>query len=133
LAGSLLGFAPAAMRRRLPGIIDFAELGEFIDAPVKTYSSGMYARLAFALTTDIEPDALLVDEVLGVGDEFFMRKSSARIRELMHAGTSTVFVSHDLDFLIAHCNRMIWLDRGRIVRDGAPREVAAAYHAQADG
>jgi ABC-type polysaccharide/polyol phosphate transport system ATPase subunit len=94
---------------------------------VKNYSSGMYARLAFALATDVEPEVLLVDEVFGVGDEFFMAKCEARMRRLMAGGTTTVFVSHNLDFLLAHCERLVWLDTGRIVLDGAPADVAAAY------
>jgi lipopolysaccharide transport system ATP-binding protein len=132
LAGSLLGYSASELDRRIPSIIRFAELEEFIDEPVKNYSSGMYARLAFALSTDVEPEVLLVDEVFGVGDEFFMRKCIVRMRRLMKAGTTTVFVSHNLDFLVAQCNRLIWLDRGKIIRDGNPAEVAAAYR-QADG
>jgi homopolymeric O-antigen transport system ATP-binding protein len=132
LAGSLMGYSTAKLDRRMPSIIRFAELEEFFDEPVKNYSSGMYARLAFALSTDVEPEVLLVDEVFGVGDEFFMRKCIVRMRRLMKAGTTTVFVSHNLDFLVAQCDRLIWLDRGKIIRDGEPSEVAAAYR-HADG
>jgi ABC-type polysaccharide/polyol phosphate transport system ATPase subunit len=127
LAGSLMGYTVSELDRRIASIIRFAELEEFIDEPVKNYSSGMYARLAFALATDVEPEVLLVDEVFGVGDEFFMRKCIVRMQRLMQAGTTTVFVSHNLDFLAAQCERLIWLDRGRIVRDGNAAEVAAAY------
>jgi len=127
LAGSLMGYSVPELDRRLPSIIRFAELEEFIDEPVKNYSSGMYARLAFALATDVEPEVLLVDEVFGVGDEFFMRKCIVRMQRLMKAGTTTVFVSHNLDFLVAQCDRLIWLDRGRIAGDGNPGEVASAY------
>jgi ABC-type polysaccharide/polyol phosphate transport system ATPase subunit len=132
LAGSLMGYTISELDRRIPSIIHFSELEEFIDEPVKNYSSGMYARLAFALSTDVEPEVLLVDEVFGVGDEFFMRKCIVRMRRLMKAGTTTVFVSHNLDFLVAQCDRLIWLDRGKIIRDGNPAEVAATYR-QADG
>jgi ABC-type polysaccharide/polyol phosphate transport system ATPase subunit len=127
LAGSLMGYTPSELDRRIPSIVRFAELEEFIDEPVKNYSSGMYARLAFALATDVEPEVLLVDEVFGVGDEFFMRKCIVRMQRLMKAGTTTVFVSHNLDFLVAQCDRLIWLDRGRMVMDGDPAEVAVAY------
>jgi ABC-type polysaccharide/polyol phosphate transport system ATPase subunit len=127
LAGSLMGYASSELERRIPSIIRFAELEEFIDEPVKNYSSGMYARLAFALATDVEPEVLLVDEVFGVGDEFFMRKCIVRMQRLMKAGTTTLFVSHNLDFLVAQCERLVWLERGRIVMDGSPAEVASAY------
>ena len=123
-----MGYSATKIRRKMDGIIRFAELEEFIDEPVKNYSSGMFGRLAFALATDIEPAVLLVDEVFGVGDEFFMRKCIVRMRSrLMQAYITTVFVSHNVDFLVAQCNRMIWLDKGHVVMDGKPREVAAAY------
>jgi ABC-type polysaccharide/polyol phosphate transport system ATPase subunit len=132
LAGALMGYSAADIHRKMEGIIRFAELEEFIDEPVKNYSSGMFGRLAFALATDIEPEVLLVDEVFGVGDEFFMRKCIVRMQRLMQAGITTVFVSHNIDFLVAQCNRMIWLDKGHIVMDGKPREVAAAYRSAYD-
>lgn len=130
LAGALMGYSYRQIERRLPAILEFAELGEFAREPLRSYSSGMYARLAFALATDIEPDVLLVDEVFGVGDEFFMRKCAERFRCLMDAGTTTVLVSHDLQFLARYCRRLVWLDEGRVVQDGDPDEVAAAYRAQ---
>jgi ABC-type polysaccharide/polyol phosphate transport system ATPase subunit len=122
-----MGYSYEEIERRLPGIVEFAELEEFIREPVRTYSSGMYARLAFALATDVEPDVLLIDEVFGVGDEFFTRKCLERMSRLMAAGSTTVFVSHDLELLRGQCDRMIWLDEGRIVMDGTPEAVAAAY------
>lgn len=131
LAGALMGYSPAEISRRLPRIAEFAELEDFILEPVRNYSSGMYARLAFALATDVEPEVLLIDEVFGVGDEFFMRKCAERIRRLMAAGTTTVFVSHDVDFLVGQCDRLVWLDNGRIVLDGASAAVAAAYREHA--
>ncbi|MER3525356.1 MAG: sugar ABC transporter ATP-binding protein [Ignavibacteria bacterium] len=127
LAGILIGYSQQEMDERVEGIAQFAELGEFFDEPVKTYSSGMYARLAFALATDVQPEVLLVDEVFGVGDEFFMRKCIVRMQRLMRAGTTTVFVSHNIDFLVTQCSRMIWLDKGMIVMDGSPVDVATAY------
>jgi lipopolysaccharide transport system ATP-binding protein len=125
--GVMLGLARKEIERKLPEIIAFSGLEDFIDEPVKTYSSGMYARLAFALATDVEPEVLLVDEVFGVGDQFFMEKCMGRMRRLMAAGTTSVFVSHDLDFLVGQCDRLVWLDAGRIAMDGPPERVAAAY------
>jgi ABC-type polysaccharide/polyol phosphate transport system ATPase subunit len=127
LAGMLMGYSRAEIGARIDGIVRFSELEDFVDEPVKNYSSGMYARLGFALATDVEPEVLLVDEVFGVGDEFFMRKCIARMQRLMQAGGTTIFVSHNLDFLVTQCSRMIWLDRGRIVMDGDPAEVASSY------
>ncbi len=127
LAGILMGYSKAEIRNKMEGILAFSELGEFFDQPVKAYSSGMYARLAFALATDVCPEVLLVDEVFGVGDEFFMRKCIIRMQQLMQAGTTTVFVSHNLDFLATQCERLIWLEKGKLVMDGSPSEVAAAY------
>jgi ABC-type polysaccharide/polyol phosphate transport system ATPase subunit len=127
LSGILMGYSKSKIGSKIDDIIKFSELGEFIDEPVKNYSSGMYARLAFAIATDIEPDVLLVDEVFGVGDEFFMRKCIIRMQKLMSRGSTTIFVSHNLDFLITQCKRLIWLDKGKIVMDGSPEETAAAY------
>jgi ABC-type polysaccharide/polyol phosphate transport system ATPase subunit len=117
----------AEINAGMDDIIRFSELGEFIDEPVNNYSSGMYARLAFAIATDVRPEVLLVDEVFGVGDEFFMRKCMVRMQRLMQSGSTTIFVSHNLDFLVTQCSRLIWLDKGKIVLDGLPGDVAPAY------
>jgi len=127
LAGTLLGVTSARIEARLDDIVRFADIDGYIHEPVKHYSSGMYARLAFALAFDVEPDVLLVDEVFGVGDEFFTEKCLARVRALVAGGVTSVFVSHNLDFLQVQCNRLIWLDRGRLVMDGDPAIVAGAY------
>jgi len=127
LAGLLLGYSVNEINSRMDNIIKFAELKNFIDEPVKNYSSGMYARLAFAIATEINPEVLLVDEIFGVGDEFFMRKSMMRMQRLMARGTTTVFVSHNIDFLVEQCNRLIWLDEGKVILDGEPYEVAASF------
>jgi ABC-type polysaccharide/polyol phosphate transport system ATPase subunit len=127
LAGILMGYSRKEIEEKMPGIIEFSELADFFDEPVKTYSSGMYARLAFALATDVQPEVLLVDEVFGVGDEFFMRKCMVRMQHLMRSGTTTVFVSHNLDFLVTQCERLVWLEKGRVAMDGAALEVANAY------
>jgi len=127
VAGMLMGYSKKEIAEKIESIIDFAELKDFIDEPVKNYSSGMYARLAFALATDINPQVLLVDEVFGVGDEFFMRKCTMRMEELINRGLTTIFISHNLDFLISQSNRLIWLDNGEIKLDGNPYDVAEAY------
>jgi ABC-type polysaccharide/polyol phosphate transport system ATPase subunit len=129
LAGALMGYSHQEIASKMDGIVAFAELNGFINEPVKNYSSGMYARLAFALATDVEPEVLLVDEVFGVGDEFFMEKCVERMHKLMSAGTTTVFVSHNLEFLVGQCDRLVWLDEGRVVADGPADEVARAYRA----
>jgi lipopolysaccharide transport system ATP-binding protein len=127
LVGSLLGFSPTEITERLPGITEFAEIGPFIDTPVKNYSSGMHARLAFSLVTEVEPEVLLLDEILSVGDEFFQLKSFQRLQQLMNRGVLTVIVSHNMEFLVEHCDRLIWLDQGKIVKDGPAAQVADAY------
>ena len=129
LVGTLLGFSPARTRERLAGIAEFAEMTEFLDTPVKNYSSGMYARLAFSLVTEVEPEVLLLDEILSVGDEFFQRKSQERLQQIMRRGATTVIVSHNLDHLVSKCERLIWLNEGKLVADGPAAEVARAYRA----
>jgi ABC-type polysaccharide/polyol phosphate transport system ATPase subunit len=127
LAGTLLGLTAADIEARLDHIVRFAEIDGFVHEPVKHYSSGMYARLAFALAFDAEPDVLLVDEVFGVGDEFFVEKCLARVHSLVAGGVTSVFASHNLDFLQTQCDRLIWIDHGRLVMDGEPVLVAGAY------
>jgi ABC-type polysaccharide/polyol phosphate transport system ATPase subunit len=130
VAGMLMGYSKKEIEEKMNSIIDFAELRDFIDEPVKNYSSGMYARLAFALATDIDPQVLLVDEVFGVGDEFFMKKCMIRMKELMNKGLTTIFISHSADFLIEHCDRLIWIENGEVIMDGYPAEVASNYRNQ---
>lgn len=128
LQGALLGFSRGEMRRRLPGIVAWSELADFIDSPIRTYSSGMTARLAFAVATDVEPDILLVDETLAVGDERFQAKCHDRIDAFRQAGKTVLLVSHDLRQIRENCRRAIWIDKGRLVRDGEAEAVTAAYH-----
>lgn len=127
LAGSLLGMAPRDLDKKIAEIIAFSGLEDFIDQTVKTYSSGMFVRLAFSLAIATEPEMLLVDEVLGVGDEFFQRKCLFRLRGMMDRGMTTIIVSHNIDFLVTQCDRLIWLERGKIVGDGMPKAVAGRY------
>src|SRR5438552_16212192 len=115
----------------MPKIESFAQLGRFFDAPIKTYSSGMAARLGFAVAVHVDPDVLLVDEVLAVGDEYFQHKCYAKIAEFRGAGKTIVLVSHDIGLIQRLCDRAIWLDQGRVAASGTVRDVATAYHLEA--
>jgi lipopolysaccharide transport system ATP-binding protein len=127
LSGAFYGMSRAQLKPRVDSIIEFAELGRFADNPVKTYSSGMYARLGFAIAVSVEPDVLLCDEVLAVGDESFRQRCYERMLEFRDAGRTLVLVTHDLGAVHQFCERAIWLQRGAIQRDGEPREVVRAY------
>jgi len=108
-------------------IAEFSELGHFLDMPVRYYSAGMKVRLAFSIATAIEPEILLVDEVLSVGDMAFHEKASKRMREMMAKAQLIVVVSHDLESIVKLCHRAVWMDHGRMRMIGTPREVADAY------
>jgi ABC-type polysaccharide/polyol phosphate transport system ATPase subunit len=125
--GVILGLRPEEIRERFDGIVEFAGIAPFIDSPVKTYSSGMYMRLGFSIAVNVEPDVLLVDEILAVGDENFQHKCLAKISEFRSAGKTIVFVSHDLGTVARHCDEVLWIDRGEPRAHGAPREVIDAY------
>jgi ABC-type polysaccharide/polyol phosphate transport system ATPase subunit len=127
LSGALMGIEPKEMQRRTEAIIDFAELSDFIDVPVKQYSSGMYARLGFAVATEIDPDILLVDEILAVGDGAFQQKCLERMHNFQRRGKTIVFVSHDLSAVKSLCNRALLLDHGRLMAQGPATEVADQY------
>ena len=133
LQGTLLGFSRAEMRRRTARIVEWAELEEFIDAPVRTYSTGMAARLAFSVATDVDPDILLVDEALAVGDERFQGKCHDRMADFRKAGKTVLFVSHSLSLVRENCARTIWIHEGRLVRDGDSDAVTELYHAWSAG
>jgi ABC-2 type transport system ATP-binding protein len=128
LQSALLGFSRAETRRRLERIVEWAELEDFIDAPTRTFSTGMAARLAFAVATDVDPDILLVDEALSVGDEKFQRKCRDRMDAFHGRGKTMMLVSHSLTQIRDNCDRAIWLHHGRIVRDGDAASVTEAYH-----
>jgi lipopolysaccharide transport system ATP-binding protein len=125
--GIILGMSRKEIRTRLDEIVEFSELGEFIDEPVRTYSSGMYARLAFAVATHVDPEILLIDEILSVGDEHFGRKSAAKMEEFRKAGKTILLVTHDLSTLQRRCDQAAWLDAGVLKASGSPVEVVAAY------
>ena len=122
------GFSKRQIAEKEAEIIDFAELGRFIDQPVRTYSAGMYARLAFSAATSVEPEILIIDEVLGAGDAYFASKSADRMKRLTRRGGTTVlFVSHDMSSVEALCDRAIWLERGRLRTDGETHVVSKSY------
>lgn len=128
LSGMLLGFAEDEIRSRMKEIIEFSELGDFIDKPVRTYSSGMYSKLAFSITAILETDIILIDEVLSVGDERFKKKSYNKMKNLISQDKKTVvIVSHSLSTLQELCNRVMWLHDGVIKKMGDPKEVLDEY------
>jgi ABC-2 type transport system ATP-binding protein len=127
LYGTILGRTPAEMKSRTAAIAAWAGLEDYMDVPLRSYSSGMLARLAFAIAVDVQPDILLVDEVLSVGDESFQRHSGARIQELINSGTAVVLVSHNLATVRKEAHRVIWLDGGKIRMAGGPSDVVDAY------
>jgi ABC-type polysaccharide/polyol phosphate transport system ATPase subunit len=114
-------------RQLLPSIIEYAELGDFIDAPLKTYSSGMRARLGFAIATSVDPDILLLDEVLATGDANFRAKSKARVIEIVSAAKAVVLVTHDMNWVTEYCNRAILIERGELVMEGEPAAVVELH------
>jgi ABC-type polysaccharide/polyol phosphate transport system ATPase subunit len=124
-----LGLSKQEINERLDDIVRFAEIPDFIDTPVRYYSSGMLARLGFSVAVHTDPDLLLVDEVLAVGDHAFQEKCVARIETLRANGTTIFFVSHDDTIVKRLCDRVLWLKDGRVAKDGAPAEVLAAYEA----
>lgn len=128
LSGMLLGFSEKEVRAHMDEIIEFSELGEFIDQPVRTYSSGMYSKLAFSVTAILETDIMLIDEVLSVGDEHFRKKSYAKMKELISGNDRTVvIVSHNLDTLDQLCDRILWLDSGKVREIDTPETVIRHY------
>ncbi len=126
--GALTGFSREEMERRFPDIEAFAEIGEFINQPVKTYSSGMFVRLALAAAVNIDPEILIVDEALSAGDTLFQAKCFARFREFKEKGVTIVFVTHILDLVTTHCNQAILLDHGILVEQGRPKAVVDKYN-----
>ena len=129
LQGALLGVSRREMIERMPGIVAFAELEGFFDAPTRTYSTGMVARLAFAIATDVDPDILLVDEALSVGDERFRARCHDRMEQFRDRGKTFLFVSHSLEEVVATCQRAVWIGEGRVVADGPAAEVCERYRA----
>ena len=128
LSGMLLGFSEEYIQERMDDIIEFSELGKFIDKPVRTYSSGMYSKLAFSIATTLESDILLIDEVLSVGDEHFKKKSAARTKQLIQNKNRTVIiVSHNISTLKSMCTKVMWMHEGEVVKIGEPAAVLKEY------
>lgn len=128
-AAGLMGHRHDEIAAAMPGIEEFAEIGEYFDEPVRTYSSGMQVRVAFSVATAFRPDLLIIDEALSVGDAYFQHKSFERIRKFREQGTSLLIVSHDAAAIQALCNRAILLERGKVIRDGSPQDVMDYYNA----
>lgn len=124
---SIFGLTKSQIDERIESIIEFSELGSYIDNPVRTYSSGMYMRLAFAVAINVDADILLVDEVLAVGDQHFQDKCIAKMKQLKEEGKTMVFVTHSLDTVKSFCNRAVWLNKGVIKMDGKPENVIEEY------
>jgi ABC-2 type transport system ATP-binding protein len=133
LYGSMLGRDRRELRRRVDAITEWAELESFIDVPVRTYSSGMLARLGFAVATDAAPDVLIVDEALAVGDGAFRQRSTERLQSMINRGTAVLLVSHDLEVIGSRSDRVLWLDHGCARRLGAVGPVLGAYRAYLEG
>lgn len=127
LNGAILGFSEEFLKSKYDEIVAFSELGDFINQPIKTYSSGMMMRLAFSVATIIEPEILIVDEILAVGDASFQGKSYARMMDLMNGGTTVLFVSHSLNQIRDMCQRVIWLEHGSVMQIGEANAVCDAY------
>ncbi|NTU71305.1 MAG: ABC transporter ATP-binding protein [Coriobacteriia bacterium] len=129
LYGSLLGYSRTEMDEKFDRIVSFADIGEFIDSPLRTYSTGMVTRLGFSIATDVKPEILIVDEILGVGDAAFQQKSRARMLGFCAEGTTVILVSHNADLMRTTCQRAMWLDHGQVKMIGPIEEVADAYAA----
>ncbi len=131
LNGAILGLTRGEIRRLYPEIVEFSQLEEYMDQPVKTYSSGMFVRLAFSIAAHLEPEVLIIDEALAVGDAVFQHRCIRKLHELQHRGATILFVTHDMNSVSSMCNRALWLDRGRVRLIGAPDQVVKHYLAWA--
>jgi ABC-type polysaccharide/polyol phosphate transport system ATPase subunit len=127
LGGAFLGLETRRVEELLPSIVEFADIGQFIEAPLKTYSAGMRARLGFAIATAVDPDILLLDEVLATGDANFRAKSKTRVIEIVKAAKAVVLVTHDMEWVTEYCNRALLLEKGRVIMEGPPDEVVALH------
>lgn len=127
LYGTMLGYSRAFIREKFDEIVEFSELGEFINTPVKNYSSGMKARLGFSIATVVDPEILILDEVLSVGDAKFKKKSEKKLKSMMKSGVTVLFVSHSVDQVLKICNRAIIIDHGHLIAQGKAEEICAQY------
>ena len=127
LNGAILGYSEEFLKAKYDEIVEFSELGQFIEVPIRNYSSGMLARLAFSIATVVQPEILIVDEILSVGDAQFQEKSKRRMMELMGGGTTVLFVSHSIEQIREMCRRVVWLEKGQVKLTGQAKEICAAY------
>lgn len=127
LNGAILGYTETFLREKYEEIVDFSELGEFITVPIRNYSSGMLMRLAFSIAAMVEPEILIADEILAVGDDAFQKKSLARMKQMMSGGTTVLLVSHSIEQVREMCGRAVWLDHGQIKMIGPANEVCDQY------
>ena len=125
--GTLMGYTKEQMEEKVPQIIEFAGIGDYIYQPVKTYSSGMFARLAFAMAINVEPDILIVDEALSVGDIYFQSKCFKKMDEIKKNGTTVLLVTHDMSSVVKYCDKVVVLDHGRVIKEGNPKEMVDIY------
>ena len=127
LNGAILGYKKKFLESKYNEIVEFSELQDFMDVPVRNFSSGMLARLAFSISTLVNPEVLIVDEILSVGDLAFQKKSYDKMEKMIHGGTTVLFVSHAADTIQKMCNKAIWLDKGKLIMFGSAQEVCAEY------
>lgn len=127
LNGAILGYSEEFLKSKLQEIIDFSELAAFIDIPIRNYSSGMLARLAFSVASAVNPEILIVDEILGVGDADFQQKSQNRMMEMMGGGTTVLMVSHDINQIRQMCDRVVWIEKGQIIKVGKAEKICDEY------
>ncbi len=127
LNGAVLGFTPKYIREKFDEIVEFSELREFLDIPLKNYSSGMVSRIAFAIATITNPDVLIADEILSVGDFLFQKKCEDRMREMMENGTTVILVSHSIHQIESLCNKVTWIEKGKVKMTGNTKEVCDQY------
>lgn len=132
LNGAILGYSEEFLKEKYDEIVEFSELGQFIETPIRNYSSGMLARLAFSIATVVKPEILIVDEILSVGDAQFQEKSKKRMLELMGGGATVLFVSHSVEQVKEMCKRVVWLERGRIMAEGKAIEVCDVYQIRSE-
>lgn len=130
LYGAMLGYSKAFLKEKFNEIVEFSELGDFINVPLKNYSSGMKSRLGFSIATVVEPDILILDEVLSVGDAKFKKKSMKKVKSMMKNDVTVLFVSHSIDQVLELCNKAVLLEKGRLIKYGSAQEIADLYKAK---
>lgn len=128
LNGAILGYSKEFLEEKFDEIVEFSELKDFLDVPVKNFSSGMVAKLAFSISTIVDPEVLIVDEILSVGDIKFQEKSKNKMMSMIEGGTTVLYVSHSIDSIKELCSKVIWLDHGKIVKMGNAKEICDEYY-----